>query len=254
MMPVSVAPGYPQPAFDYLKDVPPESVGIYYIYSWDNTQLYPQPSRLCPEYSSTLQTPETTVSANFHFWQKRQADLPSIEPASTPALLPATNPTAAEKPHKSPLGSTVSTRGNSINGRKLPGPIPASATPITVHCDSEGVDWLTFTYTRARIHTTYCIRCDIANVSLHLLPSAFCAANCIYPRACVPPDQYVGNRQRYETECNAIGWCLAWINAELRGQRGLLQRAVDSWRNTNADPTMRSRRVRKILRKMRTVS
>jgi len=50
----------------------------------------------------------------------------------------------------------------------------------------------------------------------------------------------------YETECNTVGWALAELNPCLRGKRGLIQRAVDSWRNSNQDPKLRSRRVRRM--------
>jgi hypothetical protein len=46
----------------------------------------------------------------------------------------------------------------------------------------------------------------------------------------------------YETECNELGWKLAHLNKEeIAGKRGLIQRAVDSYRNRY--PSMRSRRV-----------
>jgi hypothetical protein len=263
MKPTFFALDYSEPAFGNLKDVPLplplKTVDSYYFDSWNYTQLQqPQPALLGPQYASRLHAPETNGSANSHFLQELQIDPLSTERPLTSASLPlqvypaVANGTIAKKTGKKKLKSEASIQGSSIKRSKLPGPIPASTTPITVHCDSAGVDWLTFTYTRASIRTIYCIRCDIANISLTMLPSDFCVANCIYLRACVPPEQYVGNRQRYETECNAIGWCLAWVNVELRGQRGLIQRAVDCWRNTNADPKMRSRRVRKILRKMNT--
>lgn len=64
----------------------------------------------------------------------------------------------------------------------------------------------------------------------------------VYPRANLPKECYRGNRWAYETECNVLGWKLAWLNAaEISGKRGLIQRAVDSYRNRN--PSMRSRRV-----------
>jgi hypothetical protein len=43
-----------------------------------------------------------------------------------------------------------------------------------------------------------------------------------------------------------VGWALAQLNPCLRGKRGLIQRAVDSWRNSNQDPRLRSRRVRRM--------
>lgn len=64
----------------------------------------------------------------------------------------------------------------------------------------------------------------------------------VYPRANLPRDEYKGNRWAYETECNTLGWKLAYLNSsEIAGKRGLIQRAVDSYRNRY--PSMRSRRV-----------
>lgn len=130
----------------------------------------------------------------------------------------------------------------------LPGPIPAS-TPTLVKRDEHGVEWISFEYSKDRVKSAYCIRCDIEKVDISQLGDEFKSDNCIYPRATVPPDQYTGNRQKYETECNCIGWCLSYLNPSLRSQRGLIQRAVDSWRNTNADPSFRSRRVRRLSKK-----
>jgi hypothetical protein len=92
----------------------------------------------------------------------------------------------------------------------------------------------------------YTIRCDVESVNTDELSPEFKTENCVYPRACCPKDQYRGNRLQYETECNAVGWALAQLNPPLRGKRGLIQRAVDSWRNSNQDPRLRSRRVRRM--------
>lgn len=129
-----------------------------------------------------------------------------------------------------------------------PGPIPAT-TPTVVRRDEQGIEWIAFEYSKERVKSTYTIRCDIETVILDKLPAEFKKENCIYPRATVPASEYTGNRQKYETECNCIGWCLAHLNPVLRVQRGLIQRAVDSWRNTNADPSFRSRRVRRMFKK-----
>lgn len=118
--------------------------------------------------------------------------------------------------------------------------------PTFVKTDQNGVDWIRFVYSKDKVKTSYKIRCDIDSVDAAKLEEEFKLQNCIYPRACVPPEQYKGNRQKYESECNRIGWCLVYINPILRGQRGLIQRAVDSWRNTNSNPCMHSRRVRRI--------
>jgi len=92
----------------------------------------------------------------------------------------------------------------------------------------------------------YTIRCDVESVNVDQLNPEFKTENCVYPRACCSKDQYRGNRLVYESECNTVGWALAELNACLRGKRGLIQRAVDSWRNSNQDPRLRSRRVRRM--------
>ncbi|KAI9598602.1 hypothetical protein BDF19DRAFT_182881 [Syncephalis fuscata] len=94
------------------------------------------------------------------------------------------------------------------------------------------------------------MRADIDAVDLATIPIRFKHDNCLYPRADVPLEEYRGNRWRYENECNNLGWRLAWLNREvMSGKRGLLQRAVDSYRNRYR--TMRSRRVAR-LEKMAT--
>ncbi|ETI23847.1 hypothetical protein G647_05654 [Cladophialophora carrionii CBS 160.54] len=125
-----------------------------------------------------------------------------------------------------------------------PGPIPAT-TPLVVRQDGNGVQWIAFEYSRDRVKMEYTIRCDVESVDANALSQEFKSENCVYPRACVPKEQYKGNRLNYETDCNQVGWALAQLNPCLRGKRGLIQRAVDSWRNSNQDPRLRSRRVRR---------
>ncbi len=126
-----------------------------------------------------------------------------------------------------------------------PGPIPAT-TPLIVRQDNNGVQWIAFKYSRDRVKMEYTIRCDVESVNVDTLTPEFKTENCVYPRACGTTDQYRGNRLVYETECNTVGWALAELNPCLRGKRGLIQRAVDSWRNSNQDPRLRSRRIRRI--------
>lgn len=145
---------------------------------------------------------------------------------------------SASNPHATPsLGGSTSSAA--------PGPIPAT-TPLVVRQDSNGVQWIAFEYSRDRVKTEYTIRCDVESVIVDTLTQEFKTENCVYPRACCSKDQYRGNRLVYETECNAVGWALAELNPALRGKRGLIQRAVDSWRNSNQDPRLRSRRVRRM--------
>ncbi|KAG5991160.1 hypothetical protein E4U43_004087, partial [Claviceps pusilla] len=132
-----------------------------------------------------------------------------------------------------------------VNPNAAPGPIPAT-TPLVVRQDGNGVQWIAFEYSRDRVKMEYTIRCDVESVATDELSPEFKQDNCVYPRACCPKDQYRGNRLMYETDCNRVGWALAELNPPLRGKRGLIQRAVDSWRNSNQDPRLRSRRVRRM--------
>lgn len=135
--------------------------------------------------------------------------------------------------------------GGVNNPNAAPGPIPAT-TPLVVRQDGNGVQWIAFEYSRDRVKMEYTIRCDVESVNTDDLPQEFKQENCVYPRACCAKDQYRGNRLIYETDCNRVGWALAQLNPSLRGKRGLIQRAVDSWRNSNQDPRLRSRRVRRM--------
>ncbi|OBZ85769.1 hypothetical protein A0J61_06180 [Choanephora cucurbitarum] len=106
----------------------------------------------------------------------------------------------------------------------------------------EGVEWVSFVYSHHRTLRRYCIRTDLDKVDIDLLDEEFKKENCVYPRANLPKETYRGNRWSYETECNVLGWKLAYLNLEeIAGKRGLIQRAVDSYRNRY--PSMRSRRV-----------
>ena len=140
--------------------------------------------------------------------------------------------------------------GPGMNPNAAPGPIPAT-TPLVVRQDNNGVQWIAFEYSRDRVKMEYTIRCDVESVNVDRLTAAFKEENCVYPRACGPKESYRGNRLVYETECNTVGWSLAELNPCLRGKRGLIQRAVDSWRNSNSDSKLRSRRVRR-MNKMHT--
>ncbi|KAG4304994.1 hypothetical protein PORY_001669 [Pneumocystis oryctolagi] len=165
------------------------------------------------------------------------------QPASTqPTLTTSLTPS---------LSSTLSSGWTSFGRKDKPaghgtvnsGPIPAN--PLRIYKDANGVDWISFAYSRERIRTEYTIRGDVETVDLDTLSEEFKQQNCIYPRARVPPEQYTGTRHRYETECNSIGWALSKLNPCLRNKRGLIQRAVDSWRNK--EPSLRSRRIRRMV-------
>lgn len=156
-----------------------------------------------------------------------------------PQQQPQAPPVGTPNMHQGPPG------GPGVNPNAAPGPIPAT-TPLVVRQDQNGVQWIAFEYSRDRVKMEYTIRCDVESINVDELPPDFKTENCVYPRACCAKDSYKGNRLHYETECNTVGWALAQLNPCLRGKRGLIQRAVDSWRNSNQDPRLRSRRVRRM--------
>lgn len=176
---------------------------------------------------------------------------PKMEPQAPLQLQkPQTQATMGAQNHtgqngSAPLTTPTGSAASGINPNAAPGPIPAT-TPLVVRQDQNGVQWIAFEYSRDRVKMEYTIRCDVESVNTDELTAEFKTDNCVYPRACCPKDQYRGNRQVYETECNTVGWALAQLNPPLRGKRGLIQRAVDSWRNSNQDPRLRSRRVRRM--------
>jgi hypothetical protein len=200
-----------------------------------NTTFMSQPPGQQLQHTSHPVTPGLTNSPGTkmqHAQIHRQST--QMSPASgTPQGPPGTGM------HQGPPG------GPSVNPNAAPGPIPAT-TPLVVRQDQNGVQWIAFEYSRDRVKMEYTIRCDVESVDTNTLPQDFKTENCVYPRACCPKDQYKGNRLHYETECNTVGWALAQLNPCLRGKRGLIQRAVDSWRNSNQDPRLRSRRVRRM--------
>ncbi|KAH7175522.1 hypothetical protein EDB81DRAFT_896014 [Dactylonectria macrodidyma] len=172
---------------------------------------------------------------------------PKIEP-QVPLQLQKPQPSPMTQAHHPQNGAQLQSPGNAapgVNPNAAPGPIPAT-TPLVVRQDGNGVQWIAFEYSRDRVKMEYTIRCDVESVNTDELSPEFKQENCVYPRACCPKEQYRGNRLMYETDCNRVGWALAQLNIPLRGKRGLIQRAVDSWRNSNQDPRLRSRRVRRM--------
>jgi hypothetical protein len=110
---------------------------------------------------------------------------------------------------------------------------PAQPGVSVVGQDANGVKWIAFEYSSDGIKMEYTIRCDADSINLDDLSPEFRTENCVYPGACVPTKEYNGKRLLYETECNTQGWALARLNPCLRNKRGLIRRAVDSWRNSN---------------------
>lgn len=88
----------------------------------------------------------------------------------------------------------------------------------------------------------FCVRFDLDSVDISKISEKFKADNVIYPRANVPKEMYTGNRWLYETECNKLAWQFVTLNhVLLYGKKGLIQRAVDSYRKFNKQS--RNRRI-----------
>ncbi|KAJ3411776.1 hypothetical protein HDV05_001734 [Chytridiales sp. JEL 0842] len=117
---------------------------------------------------------------------------------------------------------------------------PASIPTVEVQ---DGVEYITFVYKYKGNPTQYRIRTDIETTPLTSIPQDFRLANAIYPSACCADQStYTGVRWEYENSANILGWKLAWINQDiLCEKKGLLQRAVDAFRNRF--PELRSRKV-----------
>ena len=199
----------------------------YHPYS-DSIQLSPYASHTTTTQHHPLTSPSFMV---------QPLKIPRHNPYVSPPIL---HSTPASKLHALDRKLSAATPKHSTKTTASNGPI--KATTPTKHRDANGVDWVEFEYSRDRIKTEYAIRCDITSVNLEELDENYKKDNCIYPRA-FSNDHYRGNRLKYETECNEIGWALTALNAPLRGKRGLIQRAVDSWRNSF---NFKSRRVRRI--------
>ncbi|KAJ1770812.1 hypothetical protein LPJ74_002875 [Coemansia sp. RSA 1843] len=120
-----------------------------------------------------------------------------------------------------------------------------------VETDSNGTPWLGFVYAQKGKPQRYRIRIDIDRAPATAIPSSFKQNNCVYPRANCTRANYRGNRWNYETECNALGWKLAFLNQEqLSARRGLLQTAVNNYRTMVAG--RKSRRITRMEKAERT--
>ncbi|KAI8343064.1 hypothetical protein BC941DRAFT_498176 [Chlamydoabsidia padenii] len=170
--------------------------------------------------TNTSAIPTTDTSSD----SKPPTDLISTVITTPPASPPSAPCVVSSSPTKKDMAKDKPTR-------------PEPQTEI-----KDGVEWVSFVYSHHRVVRRYRIRTDLDTVELDTLDEQFRNDNCVYPRANLPREAYQGNRWSYETECNTLGWKLAYLNMdEIAGKRGLIQRAVDSYRNRY--PSMRSRRV-----------
>ncbi|KAI8078443.1 hypothetical protein BDF21DRAFT_420521 [Thamnidium elegans] len=159
--------------------------------------------------------------------------------------------TTTKKTYLNHTLNTTNRRSSSVEtsryGRRASShPSVASVVSLTAHEPVskiiDDIEYITFLYSHDRLVKEYTVRTDVDHVNLDDILMDFRTQNAIYPRANVDRSEYDGNRWNYETTCNQLGWKLCWLNKEqLFGRRGLIQRAVDSYRNRHAD--MRSRRV-----------
>ncbi|OAG29402.1 hypothetical protein NEDG_00535 [Nematocida displodere] len=86
----------------------------------------------------------------------------------------------------------------------------------------------------------FSIKFDIENVDIDKMTEKFKMDNSVYPRANVLPEKYSGNRWEYETEVNRLAWKLTALNPSLLyGKKGIVQRAVDSFRNLHRSTSSR---------------
>ncbi|KAF3939628.1 hypothetical protein ABW19_dt0203143 [Dactylella cylindrospora] len=234
--------------------IPQQLYGYPQTYSLPPSQQSPYQPSAQHMTSQPLLMSQPGATAMTHHTGIPQHQSPTTKFSQAPVHRPQTstpqaphNAGMAQTPtnHSNPINNNHAGAGGSVNPSAAPGPIPAT-TPLVVRQDNNGVQWIAFEYSRDRVKMEYTIRCDVESVNVDNLSQEFKQENCVYPRACCPKDQYRGNRLVYETECNTVGWALAELNPPLRGKRGLIQRAVDSWRNSNQDPRLRSRRVRRM--------
>ncbi|KAI8578490.1 hypothetical protein K450DRAFT_247135 [Umbelopsis ramanniana AG] len=166
----------------------------------------------------------------------------SLHSSLQPSLQSSKASSLASSPKTISSASSVKPAGR----RKSSHSSVAAAVALTVHEPTthfiNDIEHLTFMYSHDRHIKQYTIRVDIDDVDLSEIDDEFRLASAVYPRANVPLDEYTGNRWEYETSCNKLGWQLAHKNCEtLFGRRGLIQRAVDSYRNRHRE--LRSRRV-----------
>jgi len=226
-----------------LYGMPPMAQQMYYPqYQVPQQSPYAQPPQPS-QHASMTSAPSMMLSHQQSQQQVSHQQQQSHQPSQPPPGIVDTKPQppTLQRP-PSVMGGPPS--GPNTPSGPAPGPIPAT-TPLVVRQDNNGVQWIAFEYSRDRVKMEYTIRCDVESVNVDELSQDFKSNNCVYPRACVGKDTYKGNRLHYESECNAVGWALAQLNPCLREKRGLIQRAVDSWRNSNQDVRLRSRRVRR---------
>lgn len=223
--------------------------------SFNDISIYPSFQQ-----SSREITPPTSISASASGSNSPNSSVSTPPPSTTmsyylshlgqqqpaPAAITTTKTPRGPSRRKSTESHNTTTPARTYRRRASSHPSVASVVSLSAHEPVahiiDGIEYITFLYSHDRLVKEYTVRTDVQHVNLEEIPAGFCVQNAIYPRANVARHEYDGNRWEYETSCNKLGWELCWLNQEqLCGRRGLIQRAVDSYRNRHAE--MRSRRV-----------
>ncbi|KAF2154954.1 hypothetical protein K461DRAFT_105059 [Myriangium duriaei CBS 260.36] len=225
------APHVPLSSYTGLANRTP---GVMIPHQTSHQSYMNSPQSAAPSHAQQLMTPVSAAGSPTHSKVDHLGSTRTVL-SSVPDNYVKRRQSSSPEQGTSSDGSTSATQ---------PGPIPAT-TPLVFRQDQSGTKWIIFEYSKDRVKQEYSIRTDVENVDIDRLSPEFKEANCVYPRANCPQSQYTGNRCKYETECNAVSWALCKLNPQIQGKRGLIQRAVDSWRNSNPNPKLRSRRVRR---------
>ncbi|KAJ2850656.1 hypothetical protein IWW36_001700 [Coemansia brasiliensis] len=178
--------------------------------------------------------PNTTLSLLREWLPPSTADcvITALQAANLPI------PSSSAETSSSTAASTSKAAKESVGSHSTDASSPNDPQVET----KEGIPWLSFVYAQKGKPKRHRIRIDIDRAPQSAIPASFQQNNCVYPRANCTRQAYAGNRWNYETECNKLGWKLAFLNQELlTGRRGLLQTAVNNYRSAVAG--RKSRRV-----------
>ncbi|KAI8616141.1 hypothetical protein BC830DRAFT_223194 [Chytriomyces sp. MP71] len=223
-----------------------------YSHQYDLEQL-PQPGSYCPR-PPPPQAEHPPRPQSYSRGRKKQRIYSpnSRDPLCTPLLQQLPDSRHHQAPSSARLSKLAKLAPLSANGTPLLAssspalaPTPATVCPATIPTITlreNDVEWIEFTYEIKGKSEKFEIRTDVDDaLDLDALDEEFKVTNCIYPGARVEKANYKGNRYNYEKSVNEIGWKLCFINASICGKKGLIQRAVDSFRNRFEE--LRSRRV-----------
>ncbi|KAJ3209009.1 hypothetical protein HDU67_006424 [Dinochytrium kinnereticum] len=193
-----------------------------------------------PSQSTISAVAPTTPSTRHSMHQPQQRKAPTPAPHSQSKKVASTKAPRKRKAQEEEIPVESEDKPSMTDdGQPKPHAIPATIPLVEV---KDGVEWITFSYTIKGVRQQFHIRTDIDNIAFDEISEEFKFQNCVYPKANCEKQDYKGNRWDYESSVNLLGWKLSYLNeSEIGGRRGLIQRAVDSFRNRF--PELRSRRV-----------